>query len=213
MKTSIQLSDDIRRRMKILASYRDMSYEGILEDLINVFENTIPFRSREEFSEWFELNKEKFGFRRIVERRQKFPRYRVEDEKGKEKEVELELMARDFERHGYDPKKVDLIIVAYSDRKEIAGIPVIPVVDATQHPKDVLKKIEGNFNLVSIPSPLFEKAKKRIEGTGFTSVSDYLTFMLREVVASHEHEGEGPDFSKEDEEKVKERLRALGYLD
>jgi len=212
MKTSIQLSEDIRRRMKILASYRDMSYNGILEDLINVFEHTIPFKSREEFSEWFELNKEKFGFKRIIERRQNFPRYRLEDEQGKEKEAEVELMARDFERHGYDPKKADVIITAYSNVKEIDGVPVISIVDATQHPKDVLKKIEGNFNLVSIPSPLFEKAKKRIEGTGFTSVSDYLTFMLREIIASYEQE-EGPDFSKEDEEKVKERLRALGYLD
>ncbi len=211
MKTSIQLSEDIRRRMKILASYRDMSYDGILEDLISVFENTIPFRDREEFSEWFELNKEKFGFRRIVERRREFPSYRIEDEHGKEKEVELELIARDFERRGYNPKRVDLIIAAYSDSKEIAGVPVIPVVDATQHPKDILKRIEGNFNMISIPAPLFEKAKERIEGTGFTSVSDYLTFMLREVITSYEKDEEA--FSEEDEKRVKERLRALGYLD
>lgn len=213
MKTSIQLSDDLRRRMKILASYRDMSYDGILEDLLDVFENTLPFRDAKEFSDWFELNKETFGFKRIIERRSGFPSYRVEDEKGKEKEVELELMAGDFERHGKDPKEVDLIVAAYSDRKDIAGVPVIPIVDATQHPKDVLKKIEGNFNQVSIPTPLFEKAKKRVKGTGFTSVSDYLTFMLREVIASHEQDEKGSDFSKEDEEKVKERLRALGYMD
>ncbi len=69
------------------------------------------------------------------------------------------------------------------------------------------------FTSVSIPVPLFEKIKKRIEGTGFTSVSDYVTFVLREILTSEEEkEGEEP-FTKEDEEKVKKRLRALGYID
>ncbi len=73
---------------------------------------------------------------------------------------------------------------------------------------------EKKFTSVSIPIPLFEKVKKRIEGTGFTSVSDYVTFVLREVLASEEEDAEDKEaFSKEDEEKVKERLRALGYLD
>ncbi|RLI91767.1 MAG: CopG family transcriptional regulator [Candidatus Altiarchaeales archaeon] len=66
---------------------------------------------------------------------------------------------------------------------------------------------------VSIPVQLYEKIKKRIEGTGFTSVSDYVTYVLREVLASLEEEEKEEVFSKEEEEKVKERLRALGYLD
>ncbi|OYT27604.1 MAG: CopG family transcriptional regulator [Candidatus Altiarchaeales archaeon ex4484_96] len=74
---------------------------------------------------------------------------------------------------------------------------------------------ENKYTSVSIPKPLFEKVKKRVEGTGFTSVSDYVTFVLREVIANEEEEGEEEQeaFSKEDEEKVKDRLRALGYLD
>jgi len=73
---------------------------------------------------------------------------------------------------------------------------------------------EKKFTSVSIPVPLFEKVKKRIEGTGFTSVSDYVTFVLREVISSEEDEEEEKEaFTKEDEEKVKERLRALGYMD
>lgn len=64
---------------------------------------------------------------------------------------------------------------------------------------------------VSIPTPLFSKIEERIKGTGFTSVSSYVTYVLREVV-SEEGEEEVP-FSKEEEERVKERLRALGYLD
>jgi len=66
---------------------------------------------------------------------------------------------------------------------------------------------------VSIPIPLYEKLKKRIDGTGFTSVSDYVTYVLREVLASLEEEEKEEVFTEEEEEKVKERLRALGYLD
>lgn len=62
---------------------------------------------------------------------------------------------------------------------------------------------------VSIPGPLYEKIAERCEGTGFESVSEYVTFVLREVVEEEEEEEE---FSEEDEKKVKERLRALGYM-
>ncbi|RLI90305.1 MAG: CopG family transcriptional regulator [Candidatus Altiarchaeales archaeon] len=71
---------------------------------------------------------------------------------------------------------------------------------------------EKKYSTVSIPMPLAEKIKERIKGTGFTSVSDYVTFVLREVLSGEEEEEREP-FTKEDEEKVKERLRALGYLE
>ena len=64
---------------------------------------------------------------------------------------------------------------------------------------------------VSIPTPLAEKIKKRIKNTGFNSVSSYVTYVLRQVVSSIEQEEQA--FSKKDEEAVKDRLRALGYLD
>jgi len=67
------------------------------------------------------------------------------------------------------------------------------------------------FTTVSIPTPLFKKVEERIKGTGFTSVSSYVTYVLREIVAEEE-EVEQP-FTKEDEERVKARLRALGYID
>lgn len=64
---------------------------------------------------------------------------------------------------------------------------------------------------VSIPIQLYARIKKRLKETDFTSVSDYVSYVLREVLASLEEEEEV--FSKEEEEKVKERLRALGYID
>ncbi len=67
------------------------------------------------------------------------------------------------------------------------------------------------FTTISIPAPLFKKIEERISNTGFTSVSSYVTFVLREIV-SEKTVGNEP-FSKEDEDRVKNSLRALGYLD
>jgi Arc/MetJ-type ribon-helix-helix transcriptional regulator len=73
-------------------------------------------------------------------------------------------------------------------------------------------KEDKKYTTISIPTPLAEKIKKRIEGTGFTSLSSYVTYVLREVISGIEEDQEEA-FTKEDEEKVKDRLRALGYLD
>jgi len=71
---------------------------------------------------------------------------------------------------------------------------------------------QKKFTTVSIPTLLFKKVEERIKGTGFTSVSGYVTYVLREIVAEEEEKTEEA-FSKEDEERVKARLRALGYID
>ena len=74
---------------------------------------------------------------------------------------------------------------------------------------DTKKSKEKKFIEVSIPTSLFEKIEEKIEGTEFDSVSSYVTFVLNEILAEEEKE----HLSKEDEEKVKDRLRALGYID
>lgn len=71
------------------------------------------------------------------------------------------------------------------------------------------KSRKTKFTSISIPKPLFKKVKKQIEGTGFTSVSSYVGYILRELVTE---KGEAP-FTSEDEKKIKEKLRALGYLE
>jgi len=63
---------------------------------------------------------------------------------------------------------------------------------------------------IELPIELIEKIKEKIKGTGFDSVSSYVAYVLDEVLSDDEDE---EDFTEEDEEKVKERLRALGYLD
>lgn len=73
---------------------------------------------------------------------------------------------------------------------------------------------ESNITTISIPKPLADKLKERIEGTGFNSVSSYVTYILRQVISGIEMDKEKKEaFSEEDERKVKERLRGLGYLD
>ena len=64
---------------------------------------------------------------------------------------------------------------------------------------------------VEIPETLYNKIEAKMKGSSFTSVSEYVAFMLRERFVSEE-EGSKSAFSKEEEEKVKARLRDLGYL-
>ena len=75
------------------------------------------------------------------------------------------------------------------------------------------KKRKGKFTTVSIPIPLFNKIEEHIERTGFTSVSSYVTYILREIIAGDDNGSKGNASVKEDQKKVKARLKALGYLD
>ena len=70
------------------------------------------------------------------------------------------------------------------------------------------------YTTVSIPKVLSEKVKERMKGTGFSSVSSYVTYVLRQVLSSIEEEERSKQaFTKKEEEKVKQRLRDLGYID
>ncbi len=64
---------------------------------------------------------------------------------------------------------------------------------------------------VSIPASLYRKIEALIKGTETASVSSYVIRVLREKLSQEKDAGEV--FSKEDEEKIKERLKALGYID
>jgi Arc/MetJ-type ribon-helix-helix transcriptional regulator len=73
------------------------------------------------------------------------------------------------------------------------------------------EKSDVEFENVAIPKSIVDKIKKRIEQTDFDSVSSYISYVLEEVLS--EDDEEEAVFSKEDEERVKERLKALGYMD
>ena len=71
---------------------------------------------------------------------------------------------------------------------------------------------EQESRALSLPAELYGRIEERVKATGFGSVDEYVIFVLEEVV-KEEGEEEGRTFSKEEEEEVKKRLRALGYLD
>jgi len=66
---------------------------------------------------------------------------------------------------------------------------------------------------VSIPESLFRRIEKLIEGSGFKSVSEFVTFVLRQVVADMEAEKlKGEGLTEEERKAIIERLKRLGYL-
>jgi len=67
---------------------------------------------------------------------------------------------------------------------------------------------------IKIKKDTYDKIASRATETGFDSTDDYVEFVLKEVLNSLEDKEQPRQaYSKEDEKKVKERLRALGYLD
>ncbi len=71
--------------------------------------------------------------------------------------------------------------------------------------------MEKEFENVSIPTILYKKIEEKIKGSETKSVAGYVTKVLKESLSNEELTEE--ELSKGDEEKVKERLKALGYLD
>ena len=59
---------------------------------------------------------------------------------------------------------------------------------------------------IEISDKLYKALEKNAKESGFKSVREYVEFILKELV----EEDEG--ISKEEEEQVKDRLKALGYL-
>lgn len=71
----------------------------------------------------------------------------------------------------------------------------------------------SEYGTIKIPKDLIGKIEERIQGTEFKTVDEYTAFVLEEVVKEDGEEETKEVFSEEDEKKVKERLKALGYLD
>ena len=61
---------------------------------------------------------------------------------------------------------------------------------------------------IKIPAPLYQKIGSLIDGAGYNSVTDFVTFVLRDLVGSQP----GHTFEMQDLEKTKDKLRRLGYL-
>jgi hypothetical protein len=64
---------------------------------------------------------------------------------------------------------------------------------------------------VLIPVSIFRKIEKLAEKENIDSVEEYVVKLLEKEAAKEKNKND--EFSKEDEEKVKKRLKALGYMD
>ena len=66
---------------------------------------------------------------------------------------------------------------------------------------------------IKIPRPLYERIAKSIEGSGFSSVTDFIVYVLRDVMSGAGAKQEpSNDLTKEEIEAIKQRLKNLGYL-
>ncbi|MBD3188721.1 CopG family transcriptional regulator [Candidatus Bathyarchaeota archaeon] len=72
----------------------------------------------------------------------------------------------------------------------------------------------GNFKEVKLPDSLHKRIEKRLPNTEFKTVSEYVTFLVREVLNNIEKEEDDQKaFTDEEEKEIEERLRNLGYID
>jgi len=65
------------------------------------------------------------------------------------------------------------------------------------------------FQQIRVPSALYRRLAERAEAEGFSSPDAYAVHLLSELLEGAEEES----LSEQEREQVKERLRALGYLD
>ena len=69
---------------------------------------------------------------------------------------------------------------------------------------------------IKIDKNIHEKLAKRAMEKGFKTTDEYINSVLTQIVEKIEREVWGPKkeaMSKDEEEKVKSRLRALGYIE
>jgi Arc/MetJ-type ribon-helix-helix transcriptional regulator len=64
---------------------------------------------------------------------------------------------------------------------------------------------------IKIPRELYQKLGQMIEDTGFSSVTEFIVFVMRNLASSGEIKGEDK-LTEEELRVIRERLRRLGYL-
>jgi len=73
----------------------------------------------------------------------------------------------------------------------------------------------GDKVTIKIPRALYERLGKIVQGSGFNSVTDFIVFVLRDLVATQSQNKPVDDqdaLSKDEIEVIRKRLRSLGYL-
>jgi len=63
---------------------------------------------------------------------------------------------------------------------------------------------------LKIPRPLYDKLKQSLEGSGFSSVNEFVVYVLRDLVSSGI--GVEGELSKKEIDTIQNRLKKLGYF-
>jgi len=89
------------------------------------------------------------------------------------------------------------------------------------YPLDINNRLGYNYTLIGvsmqdrvtikIPRELYQKLSQMIEGSGFSSVTEFIVFVMRSLASSGEVRGVDK-LTEEEVRAVRERLRRLGYL-
>lgn len=65
---------------------------------------------------------------------------------------------------------------------------------------------------VELPTRIVSGVEDRLPRTEFETSSEYITYVMEEVLYRVEQETEDDDYEHVDEQEVKNRLESLGYL-
>lgn len=74
--------------------------------------------------------------------------------------------------------------------------------------------MKNNKVTIKIPRPLYNKIQQLIEGSGFNSATDFIVFVLRDLISESQSTPglEADEFSPEELNALKQKLKNLGYL-
>ena len=64
---------------------------------------------------------------------------------------------------------------------------------------------------IKIPRPLYDNIKSVIEGTGFDSPTDFIVYILRDVV-SYRSAADSDELKKDEIQMIRKRPKSLGYM-
>jgi Arc/MetJ-type ribon-helix-helix transcriptional regulator len=70
--------------------------------------------------------------------------------------------------------------------------------------------VQGDKVSLKIPRPLYDKIKIVIEGSGFSSVNEFVVYVLRDLLSAKAVDKK--DLSAEEVEAIRQRLKNLGYF-
>jgi len=63
---------------------------------------------------------------------------------------------------------------------------------------------------LKIPRPLYNRLSSIIDGSGFSSVNEFIVYVLRDLISLGIDDKK--DLTKEETETIKKRLKNLGYF-